>query len=130
VTVRRVLLSIASTLAVAAIVFGVTPFRVRPSVAAAEKLAPTGAILLSAQSCRAPILDAWRGKQQRWAVTIAGTSTGAPLPDHLGYITVASCRGVARHRVLIAAIALLAASMIAWYAWFGRRPAAATDQKP
>jgi hypothetical protein len=130
VTVRRALLATASLLAVVAIVFGVKPFRVRPSITAAERLAPSGAILVSTQSCRAPILDAWRGKQQRWAVTIAGTSTGAPLPDDLGYVNVASCRGVARHKLLIAVIALLAASMIAWYAWFGRRPAAATDQNP
>jgi hypothetical protein len=104
-----VLFAIAAIIAAVSIVYAIKPFH--PTVSFGPGHA---AVLLSDNSCRAPIVAAWHGSPAHWAVTIGGTSR-SPVPPQI-YVT--PCRSSARHRLLRSGFGLLAAFVLAGLAWF------------
>lgn len=124
VTLRRVLSAIAVVVGAASIVVAVKPFNTTGG------LVPTGTtsglpngtappiqhFLLSTESCRAPIIEAWHGERDRFGLVLGTKFSDLPKEG-----TVATCRGEARHRVLLAGVGLLGAVVLGGVV-LGRRP--------
>jgi hypothetical protein len=115
VTARRTLGLVAVLIAAASIWYAVKPFKLMPNATAAEGVANNDpaasgssglhSFSIPIGSCRAPVLDAWRGKGPNWTATFDVEGAG-PLPKH---VTVGgnSCRGVARERLATSLVGLL-----------------------
>jgi hypothetical protein len=137
-----VLLVVAVVIAAGSIVFAVKPFRSAPDFAvisstiegnAVSGASPGGglssglsAFSVSEGSCRAPVLDAWSGKRQLWAVTIDKKTPGLLEGST---VTVRTCRGEARHRLLLSVLGLLAAAILGDLL-FIRRPRSGAEGLP
>jgi hypothetical protein len=103
-----VLLAIAALVAAVAIVYAIKPFHPTLSLGPGSSV-----VLVSGESCRAPIIAAWQSSPTHWAVT-----SGAPIPRQI-YVT--PCRTSARHRLWWSAVGLVVALVLVGLAGFLRQ---------
>jgi len=106
--VRRILFGAAAALAATSVVIALKPFRMSSGVIVSDGTGRGGGFLLDSGSCRSPIIDAWHGKEERWAIPI-GSSIASSEVTTSG--TVVVCRSEARHRMMLSGVAL-AASLV------------------
>ena len=122
-TIRRGLIGVAGVITAIAILFAVRPFHASAGFTVSDAGGNGRFLVLSDQSCRAPIVDAWRGRRADAATVPAGIMrSGLHGLFVTQTTTVTVCRGEARHRLILGALGLVGALAIAGFALFGRRP--------
>jgi hypothetical protein len=121
---RRILLALAVACAAIALVVAFKPF----SVSGGTLTDPSGrrfVALTSAESCGAPIVAAWHGKDDVWAVPVGPNMTErGPSFDGLSEIEtvrIPTCRSEAQHRLRVAGLWLVASIGLGGFALASRR---------
>jgi hypothetical protein len=129
--VRRVLIAPAIAFAGIALVVALKPFSVSGGQLR-DSSGRTFVALTSSESCGAPIVAAWHGKDDIWAVPIGPNIAGSvPGSSETELIPLATCRSVAQHRLRIAGLWLVASIAVGGGALFlGHRFGLGSEAEP
>src|SRR5215475_12704838 len=114
--VRRIAIALPIVLAAVALVYALKPFSLTGGTLT-DASGHRFVALTSASSCGVPIVAAWRGKDDVFAVPVGTKPANPSVPQYLlgpstnvkvtESIRIPTCRGEARHRLRVAGLLLV-----------------------